>query len=121
MSRAEDDNNFGRKSSMAWLFISLVTVVIVSLILPFPISLIVSLIIIISLSIIRADIALKKDGMGGISGWYKSFSSLQSGRGWDTSSNNSLYRPIRFSCMNCGNVHNKAACPKCGSKAVQAS
>ena len=120
MSRAEDNNNIGGKSSLVWLFVSLVTVVIVSLILPFPMSFIVSLIIIISLNIIRADIALKKAGMGGISGWYKSFSSLQSGRGWDTSINNSPYRPIKFSCMNCGNVHNKTVCPNCGSKAVKA-
>ena len=120
MSRAKDNDNFAANNYLAWLFISLVTVVMVSLILPFPMSFVVSLIIIISLSIIRADIALKKSGMGGIKGWYKSFSSLQSGRGWDMRINNSLHNPLRFSCMNCGNVHNKTACPKCGSKAVRA-
>jgi hypothetical protein len=83
-------------------------------------SFIVSLIVIISLSIVKADIALKKAGMGGIKGWYKSFSSLQSGRGWNTNMNSFHYTPLRFSCMNCSNVHNKAACPKCGSKAVRA-
>ena len=120
MGKGKGNDNHVTRNYLTWLFISLVTVVMVSLILPFPMSFVVSLIVIISLSIIRADIALKKAGMGGISGWYKSFSSLQSGRGWDTSSNNSLYRPLRFSCMNCGNVHNEAACPKCGSKAVRA-
>ncbi len=91
-----------------------------TLTLPFPISFIVSLIVIISLNVIRADIALKKAGMGVIRSWYKSYSSLHSGHGWDRNLNNSLYRPLLFSCMNCGNVHNKAECPKCGSKAVRA-
>lgn len=121
MSKGKVNDNHVTKNYLAWLFISLVTVVMVSLILPFPMSFVVSLIVIISLSIIRADIALKKAGMGGISGWYKSFSSLQSSRGWNTSMNNSLYRPLKFSCMRCGNVHNRTACPKCGSKAVKAS
>jgi len=121
MSRTGDNDNFARKSSLAWLSISLVSVVIVSLILPFPMSFIVMLIIIISLNIIRADIALKRAGMGGISGWYKSFSSLQAGRGGDASNNNALYRPIIYACMSCGNEHNKTACPRCGSKAVKVS
>ena len=120
MSKPEDNDNLVSKNSLAWLLVSLVTVVMVSLILPFPMSFIVSLLVIISLNIIRADITLKKAGMGGIKSWYKSYSSLQSGHGWDANMNNSLYIPLRFSCMRCGNVHNKTACPKCGSKAVRA-
>jgi hypothetical protein len=120
MSKGKDNDMHATSTYLAWLFVSLVTVVMVSLILPFPISFIVSLIVIISLSIVRADIALKKAGMGGVKSWYKSFSSLQSGRGWNTNMNSSLYSPLTFSCMNCGNVHNKTACPKCGSKAVKA-
>lgn len=120
MIRAQDNDNVATKNYLAWLFISLVAVVMVSLVLPFPMSFVVSLVIIISLFIVRTDIALKKAGMGGIKGWYNSFSSMQSGSGWNTSSANSMYRPLRFSCMNCGNLHNKTACPKCGSKAVRA-
>ena len=66
----------------AWLLISVVIVVILTLVLPFPISFLVSLIVIFSLNIIRTDIALKKADMGGIKGWYKSSSSFESGRGW---------------------------------------
>jgi len=96
MSKAEDKDKPAWKNSLGWLLISLVTVVMVSLMLPFPISFIVSLIIIISFNVIRADIALKKAGMGGIKGWYRSYSSLQSGRGWNTDMNNSLYSPSKI-------------------------
>jgi hypothetical protein len=121
MSRANENDNLGGTNYLAWLFISLVTVIMLSLVLPFPISLVVSLIVIFSLNVIRADIALRKAGMGGIKGWYKSFSSFESGRGWRTGINSFPYKPLTFSCMNCGNQHNKIACPKCGSKAVRAS
>jgi len=70
----------------------------------------------LALSVIRADIAMKKAGMGGIKGWYRYLTSSESGR-TDTSY---LLDPIKFSCMNCGKEHNKTACPKCGSKAVRA-
>jgi hypothetical protein len=120
MSTPGDNNNLVSSNSVVWLLISLVSVVILTLILPFPISFIVSLLVIISVNILRADRALKGAGMGGIKSWYKSSSSLQSGHGRNANTNSSLYRPLRFSCMNCGNVHNKVECPKCGSKAVRA-
>jgi hypothetical protein len=59
--------------------------------------------------------------MGGINGWSKSFSSLQSGRRWETGGDSFAYRRLIFYCMRCGNPHNKVACPRCGSKAVRAS
>ena len=119
MSKANENDNLVGESHLAWLFITLITVVILSLVLPFPISLLVSLVVIFSINIIRADIALRKAGMGGIKGYYKSFSSFDSGRGWGTGSS-FPYKPLTFSCMRCGNQHNKVACPKCGSKAVRA-
>ena len=114
MSKSKD-GPFGKKY-LAWLFVSVVTVLMLSLVLPFPISFVVSIIVILSLSLVRADIAMKKAGMGGIKGWYRSLISSESswrGTGY-------LLDPIKFSCMNCGNEHNKTACPKCGSKAVRA-
>jgi len=86
-----------------------------SVVLPFPIALLVLLVVLFSLNIVRAEIRLRKDGVGGIKGWYKSLSS--SGFG---SSNDYGYHPLKFSCMNCGKEHNKIACPRCGSKAVRA-
>jgi len=89
----------------------------VSFTLPFPIGLGVLLIVIFSVNIVRAEIRLRKAGVGGIKGWYKSLSS--SGFGHSTSTSH-LYTPIKFYCMNCGNEHRKIACPNCGSKAVKA-
>ena len=121
MSKANDNDNLAQKNYLAWLLISLVIVVVLFLILPFPNSLVVSLIVIFCINFIRADLALRRAGFGGIKGWYKSFSSLESGRGWSTRINSSQYKPLKFYCMNCGNQHNKIGCPKCGSKAVRAS
>jgi hypothetical protein len=118
MSRA--NKNIGSMNYLVWLLISLGTVIILSFVLPFPISFIVSLVVIFCLNVIRAEMMLRKAGMGGIKGWFNSFSSSGFGRGLDIGTNNSLYQPLRFSCMNCGNEHNKIACPKCGSKAVRA-
>ena len=106
---------FGRMY-LALFFVSVVTVFMVSLILPLPLSLLVSIVVILCLNLIRADIAMKKAGMGGIKDWYRYVMSSKSGR-HDTGQ---LLDPIKFSCMNCGKQHNKTACPKCGSKAVRA-
>ena len=118
MNRA--NNNIGWMNNLVWLLISLGMVVILSFLLPFPISFIVSILVIFCLNIIRAEMTLRKADMGGIKGLFKSFSSSGFGRGLGTGINTSLYEPLRFSCMNCGNEHNKIACPKCGSKAVRA-
>ena len=88
-----------------------------SLVFPFQIALIILLIVLISLNIIRAERRLRNAGVGGIKGWYKSFSSSAFGNG---NSNDSGYNSLKFRCMNCGNEHNKIACPNCGSKAVKA-
>jgi len=120
MSKPNENGNLVGDNYLAWLLISVVIVVILTLVLPFPISFLVSLIVIFSLNIIRTDIALKKAGMGGIKGWYKSLSSFESGRGWERGINGP-YKPLRFFCMNCGKQHDKIACPKCGSKTVRVS
>jgi hypothetical protein len=110
-----NDSPFGKKY-LAWFFASVVTVFMLSLILPFPISLVASIIILLCLIVVRADIAMKKAGMSGIKDWCRSLTSSKSGgRGTGY-----LLDPIKFSCMNCGQEHNETACPKCGSKAVRA-
>ena len=119
MSNASDrNNNPAENKGLPWMLISLGAVIIITLLLPFPISFLVSLIVIFSIGILRANMALKKMGMGGIKGWSKSFSTLQSGSGRGTGD---TYKPLTFYCMLCGYPHNKIACPKCGSKAVRVS
>jgi hypothetical protein len=120
MAKANDNYNPAKKNYLVWLVISMAIVILLPFVLPFPISFIISLIVVLCLFIIRADMELRKAGMGGIKSWYKSLSSSEFGRRWGTGINGSAYQPLRFSCMNCGNEHNKIACPKCGSKAVRA-
>jgi rubrerythrin len=119
MTNSNEYENLAGKNQLPWMLISLGTVVILSLVLPFPVGFLASIVVLFSLNIIRAEIMLRKAGMGGIKGYYKSFSSLESGKDWGVS--NTLYKPLTFSCMNCGYVHKKIACPKCGSKAVRVS
>jgi len=107
-----------QNNSLPWMLISLVAVIIISFLLPFPLSFLVALIVIFSIAVIRANMVWKKMGMGGIKGLSKPFSSLQSGSSWGASD---TYRPLTFYCMLCGYPHNQIACPKCGSKAVRVS
>lgn len=100
-----------------WLFISVAIIVMLHILLPFPISFIVSLIVIFCLGIYRDDRALRKAGMGGIKGWYKSM--FSSGFGSRTGLNSSAYQSLKFSCINCSNEHTEIACPNCGSKRVR--
>jgi hypothetical protein len=119
MAKFNDNDNPVGKNSLIWFFIFIPVVIILHIVLPFPISFIVSIIVIFCLGIYRDDRALRKAGMGGIKGWYKSMFSSGFGPRTDTGINGSAYRPLRFSCMNCGNEHNEIACPNCGSKAVR--
>jgi hypothetical protein len=57
---------------------------------------------------------LRRQGIGGIKGLYKSLTSFG-----NNSSSGFGYTPTKFYCMNCGYEHREYACPKCGSKAVK--
>ena len=70
MSRA--NNNIGGMNYLVWLLISLGIVIVLSFVLPFPISFVVSLLVVFCLNIIRAEMMLRKAGMGGIKGLFKS-------------------------------------------------
>lgn len=119
MVRTYDNYNSASKSFMFWLIISLFVVVILHIILPFPVSFIVSIIANFCLGMYRDDRALRKAGKGGIKGWYKSVFSSGFVPRADAGINGSAYQPLKFSCINCGNEHNKIACPNCGSKGVR--
>ena len=106
-------------NSLIWLSINMAIIIMLHLVLPFPMSFIVSLIAIFGIAIYRNDRALRKAGMGGIKDWYKSMFSSGFGPRWNTGANGSVYQPLKFSCINCGNEHNEIACPNCGSKGVR--
>jgi len=91
---------------------------VASFLLPFTYAMGVMLIVIILGNIIRTEIRLRKAGMGGIKGRYKSFSSSVLGQ--NSSNSNDPYNPIKYYCLNCGKEHSQISCPDCGSKAVKA-
>jgi hypothetical protein len=120
MAKVHDNHNPAEKIYLIWLYTSIALVFLLLFVLPFPISFIVSSIVVLSLGIYRVDMLLRKAGKGGIRDWYKSLSFSGFGRNWGTGINRCAYKPLRFCCMNCDNEHNKIVCPKCGSKAVRA-
>jgi hypothetical protein len=83
----------------------------ISLVLPFPISLVGALGAFILINFIRARIMLKKLGIN-MNGLFRSLSS----------SSRSMYEsdPIKFYCMSCGKEHKEISCPNCGSKMKRA-
>ena len=107
-------NNLNLKNYFAWMVIYLVIGAVASLLLPFKYAMGVMLIVIFLGNIIRAEIRLRKAGVGGIKGRYKSLSS--SGFGQNSSNSGNLYK---YYCLNCGKEHSQIACPNCGSKAVK--
>src|ERR671933_1639808 len=80
----------------------------ISFVMPFPISLVMALLVFLTLNAIRMHIVLKRQGMQrGIKDLYKSMTSSLS-----SNLNNSGgmgYAPIKFYCMNCGYEHKENA------------
>lgn len=116
------DNNKNKpiKNSnyFTWLLVYMSIALAISFIIPFPISLGVVILILVLLNVFRTDLALKRQGMGGIKGLYKSISSRADRRS-DQGSKGFGYTPIKFYCMDCGYEHRNEACPECGSKTVK--
>src|SRR3712207_6156819 len=115
------DNNKNKpiknNNYLTWLLVYMGIALTVSFLIPFPLSLGVLVVVLVLLNVFRTDLALKRQGMGGIKGLYKSISS-DADRGSDGSKGFG-YASIKFYCMICGNEHRNDACPSCGSKAVK--
>ncbi len=109
------NNHQIQNNYLIWLFIYLGIGFAISFILPFPISLAASLLVFLLVNAVRTDIALRRQGIGGIKGLYKSLTSF----GNNNSSSGFGHTPTKFYCMSCGYEHGEYACPKCGSKAVK--
>ena len=118
LNKSDDSNNLHLKNYFAWMGMYLGIGAVVSLLLPFPYAIGVMLIVIFFGNIIGAEIRLRKAGVGGIKGRYKSLSS--SGFRQNSSNSSNLYNPIKYYCLNCGKEHIQIACPNCRSKAVKA-
>jgi hypothetical protein len=129
MSNIGDNNDNNKNKQIQnnhwiWLIAYMGIGLVISFIVPFPISFGIALVVYFLLNVVRMHIALRRQGMaGGIKELYKSMSSSFGG----SSNNNSTfgggslgYSPIKFYCMNCRYEHRENACPKCSSKAVRA-
>ena len=93
---------------LKWIGIYMSIGAAISLVLPFPVSLIAALGAFFLLNFIRTRRMLKKSGVD-IKGLFRSFSSASMGGGGQ-------YTPIKYYCMSCGKEHREIACPNCGSK-----
>jgi hypothetical protein len=74
------------------------------------------LLVFLLLNAVKTDIALRRQGIGGIRGLYKSLTSFGKS---NNSSSRFGYTQTKFNCMSCGPEHREYACPKCGSKEVK--
>jgi hypothetical protein len=86
-----------------WIGISFGISLAISIILPFPISLVAIIGVFILLNFYMRKRMMRRMGMG-------MFGSMSS------SSMFSYDNSLKYYCMSCGTKHKQAACPKCGSK-----
>jgi hypothetical protein len=118
-----DSNNNNNKQflfyQLKWMGIYIATGLVISFILPFPISLVGALAAFFLLNFIRNMIALKKVGID-IKQLFRSIlSSPHSSSSADLAPSMMYwggYTPIKYHCISCGKEHKEIACPNCGSK-----
>jgi hypothetical protein len=93
---------------LKWMGIYVGIGFVVSLVLPFPVSLVGALGAFLFLNFIRTRRILKRSGID-MKGLFRSFSSASSSSMYG-------YSPLKYYCMSCGKEHKEIACPQCGSK-----
>jgi hypothetical protein len=96
---------------LKWMGIYIAIGLALSLVLPFPISLIGAVGAFFLLNFIRTRRMLKRAGIDNMKGWFGSLSSSASSSMYSRG-----YSPIKYYCMSCGQEHREIACPNCGSK-----
>jgi len=94
--------------TLMWIGVYFGLAFIISLLIPFPYSLIAVVIAIIGLGFYRRRKYFRRAGLGSPpeSSYLSNFFGSKSG--------------ISFYCMNCGAKHNLISCPRCGSKLKKA-
>jgi hypothetical protein len=91
-------------NQIMWFAISIAISLIISILLPFPLSLVTILGVFILLSFYMRKRMMSRMGIGGAGGMFGSMYSMFGDN------------PLNYYCMSCGTKHKEAACPKCGSK-----
>src|SRR5947208_2249813 len=117
----KDSNQVRSNYYLIWSFTYMTISLVILFLLPFPLSFAVLLIGLLLLTVFRVEVTLRRQGLGGMKGLYRSLSSSPP-RGSDSSSNryagDFAFSP-KFYCLNCGYEHREYSCPRCGSKAVR--
>lgn len=94
-------------NQLVWLGISFGISITISMLIPFPISLVV-----IVATVLLLNFYLRRRMMARMSSL--NASSIMSGMFSPTAAYSSS--PMKYYCMSCGTQHKQVACPKCGSK-----
>jgi hypothetical protein len=94
-----------------WLGMSLGISITISLLLPFPISLVTIIGVFILINFYMRKRMIQRMGMKGGAGIFGPMSS-------SSSSSSSMLddNSLKYYCMSCGTQHKQLACPNCGSK-----
>jgi hypothetical protein len=105
MNTTHNDDKQFLLYQLKWIGIYITIGFAISLVLPFPISLVGALAAFMFLNFIRTTRMLKRSGID-MKGLFRSLSS----------SSMYGYTPLKYYCMSCGKEHKEIACPNCGSK-----
>ena len=108
MSYNNNNNKQFIINQLMWLGISLGISIVISMLVPFPISLVTIIGVFILLNLYIRKRMMKRMGIGG-GGGIGMFGSLSSSTMFGDGS-------LKYYCMTCGTPHKQIACPKCGSK-----
>ena len=109
MSYNNNNNKQFIINQLMWLGISLGISIVISMLVPFPISLVTIIGVFILLNFYMRKRMMKRMGIGGGGGGIGMFGSLSSSTMFGDSS-------LKYYCMTCGTPHKQIACPKCSSK-----
>lgn len=105
MSFGNSNNKQFLLNQLVWIGISFGISITISMLVPFPISLVAIFGVFIMLNVYMRRIMIKRMGGQGVGAMF--------GSTFGSSQNSSS---LKYYCMNCGTQHRQIACPNCGSK-----
>ena len=88
-----------------WMGIYMGIGLLISFVVPFPVSLLALFMVIIGVDYVRARYMMKRMGISNMKQMFNSYSWSPMG-----------YQPLKYYCMSCGAEHRETSCPRCGSK-----
>jgi hypothetical protein len=105
MSFGNSNNKQFLLNQLVWIGISFGISITISMLVPFPISLVAIFGVFIMLNVYMRRIMIKRMGGQGVGAIF--------GSTFGSSQNSSS---LKYYCMSCGTQHRQIACPNCGSK-----